>query len=209
MGKIILISGPVKSGKTTAAEKMAKSAELNQIAYFATQANAFNDEGMKLRIEKHQQSRPTDWITIEEYKNLPTIIKERAKEFDGAIVDCITVWATNLFFDHLPAYYAEKNKVSQFTENVDLDAFIDTFQKEDIQYFHHYLLQHTTELITSMLDSEAVFWIVTNEVGWSIIQPTMLGRIFTDYIGQLNAYLAEHAEEVYMSTMGIQWRIKP
>ncbi|MDF2841088.1 MAG: cobinamide kinase, partial [Clostridia bacterium] len=60
MGKLILITGGARSGKSTYAEKLAGDIS-NRVLYLAT-AVAF-DEEMQDRIEKHKQTRPQVWDT--------------------------------------------------------------------------------------------------------------------------------------------------
>lgn len=209
MGQIILITGPVKSGKTHFAESLAQTAELERIAYMATQANAFIDGEMAERIQKHQAARPANWVTIEAFKDLGRMIKGSDWNYQGAIVDCLSLWATNLFFDHLTDYYRLRHVNEDLPADFDPDAFIETFTAEDRQYFYTYLMDQAETFMTAMQESSTTFWLVTNEVGWTLIQATKLGRLFTDYLGQLNTYFAQAADEVYLVTVGIPRRLKP
>ena len=67
MGNIIMVTGGARSGKSKLAEKIAADAA-GDVAYVAT-AIAF-DDGMKDRIKKHKDSRPSHWKTYEIYKDL-------------------------------------------------------------------------------------------------------------------------------------------
>ena len=82
MKRIILITGGQRSGKSSYAEKLALSLSSNPI-YMATS-----------RI-KHQKRRGPEWTNIEEEKELSR------HQVDGRVVliDCVTLWATNYFFD--------------------------------------------------------------------------------------------------------------
>lgn len=204
MGKIILISGPTKSGKTSLAEKMAKNSAHESISYLATQANIFTDEGMALRIEHHKKSRPEHWSTIEAYKDLSSIIENDLSQ--GMILDCVTVWATNLFFDELALYYYKKYSKELLPKQY--DDFIDSFDRWDIDYFSYFLMDEMKKIVKTMQEIKKDYWLVSNELGWSVTPHTILGSIFVDYIGQLNNYLASQADEVYLTMMGLNQQLK-
>ncbi|TET42945.1 MAG: bifunctional adenosylcobinamide kinase/adenosylcobinamide-phosphate guanylyltransferase, partial [Elusimicrobia bacterium] len=70
MGKLILILGGARSGKSSFAVTQAKKLSSGQsgVVYVAT---AFAlDEEMKKRIERHKKRRPASWKTIEERKDI-------------------------------------------------------------------------------------------------------------------------------------------
>lgn len=90
---ITLITGGVKSGKTTFALKMGSMYQ-NKL-YIAT-AEAF-DEEMQNKIQRHRDERDISWSTIEEPIEICNAIK-RGSEFEYAVLDCITVWVNNLFY---------------------------------------------------------------------------------------------------------------
>lgn len=89
---IILITGGQRSGKSTFAEEMALSLSITPI-YIAT--SRVWDEEHRQRILLHQARRGKEWTTIEEEKFLHKIDAEGKV----VLVDCVTLWATNFFFD--------------------------------------------------------------------------------------------------------------
>jgi adenosylcobinamide kinase/adenosylcobinamide-phosphate guanylyltransferase len=93
MCKIIYISGGQKSGKTTFAQKLALSLSPNPV-YLAT--SRIWDEDHKKRIERHQADRGNEWINIEEEKYL----SKHKLNGNIVLIDCITLWMTNFFFDN-------------------------------------------------------------------------------------------------------------
>ncbi len=97
-----LILGGMRSGKSKFAENLAlKNLEKNQkIAYIAT-AKKTNNKEMSERIKKHISRRGNEFITYEEETALSEIIKKCAKNHDIILIDCLTLWLTNL--------YGEKN----------------------------------------------------------------------------------------------------
>lgn len=93
MTKIIYVSGGQKSGKTTFAQDTALNLSDNPV-YLAT--SRVWDEDHKKRIERHQADRGPEWTNIEEEKYLSKHhLAERV-----VLVDCITLWMTNFFFDN-------------------------------------------------------------------------------------------------------------
>ncbi|MEE9395377.1 MAG: bifunctional adenosylcobinamide kinase/adenosylcobinamide-phosphate guanylyltransferase [Methylococcales bacterium] len=88
-----LILGGVRSGKSKIAEQMANKSGL-PVTYIAT-ATA-NDEEMHQRIEAHRKRRPTDWTIIEETLTLASTLRENTTTERCIIVECLTLWLTNL-----------------------------------------------------------------------------------------------------------------
>ncbi len=88
-----LILGGARSGKSALAEQLAKESG-QQVIYIAT-ATA-DDQEMAKRIEHHQQHRPKDWLLIEEPIHLTQTLQQQAAEERILLVDCLTLWLTNL-----------------------------------------------------------------------------------------------------------------
>lgn len=93
MAKITFITGGTRSGKSRFAQQMAESASSKPV-YLAT-ARIW-DEDFRLRIERHQHDRGPHWINIEEEQYLSTCDVEGRT----VLLDCITLWLTNFFFDN-------------------------------------------------------------------------------------------------------------
>ena len=90
--KVILITGGARSGKSRYAEELALSLSKNPV-YVAT-AHVWDEEFAK-RVKRHQERRGPEWTNIEEEKQLSR------HDLTGrvAVIDCITLWCTNYFFD--------------------------------------------------------------------------------------------------------------
>jgi adenosylcobinamide kinase/adenosylcobinamide-phosphate guanylyltransferase len=89
----ILVLGGARSGKTTFAERLAMRTGQKPV-YLAT-AEALDRE-MRERVETHRRARAGRFATIEEPINLTEALIESSKEFDTILVDCLTLWITNL-----------------------------------------------------------------------------------------------------------------
>jgi adenosylcobinamide kinase/adenosylcobinamide-phosphate guanylyltransferase len=92
MGHVLVLGG-ARSGKTALAERIAMRAG-QYPAYLAT-AEALDDE-MRERVRTHQQQRARSFATIEEPLELSRAIAEAAEHHDAILVDCLTLWITNM-----------------------------------------------------------------------------------------------------------------
>ena len=88
-----LILGGTRSGKSRFAETLA-AASGKSLVYVAT-AQALDDE-MHTRIAHHQSSRTNHWLTIEEPLNLSATLQQLSTEKTCILVDCLTLWLTNI-----------------------------------------------------------------------------------------------------------------
>lgn len=92
-GKTIFVLGGARSGKSSFALKNA-SLISGEKAYIAT-AQAFDAE-MEERIRKHKEQRGEDWTTFEEPLMLAEIVGEISDKYSVIVVDCLTLWLSNL-----------------------------------------------------------------------------------------------------------------
>lgn len=88
-----LILGGMRSGKSRLAEQHAQESNL-PVTYLAT-ATAQDDE-MRQRIAHHQAQRPDRWQLVEEPIALAGALQRHAAEDRCVLVDCLTLWLTNL-----------------------------------------------------------------------------------------------------------------
>ena len=99
MGKLALVLGGARSGKSALAEELLSSCR--NVVYVAT-ATA-GDEEMAERIRIHRARRPPHWATIESPLDVEAVFEQLAPEVDGVIVDCITLYVTNLLLNNAHA----------------------------------------------------------------------------------------------------------
>jgi len=88
-----LILGGVRSGKSKLAEQHALATSL-PVTYIAT-ATA-DDSEMRARIAHHQAQRPAHWQLVEEPLALAAALQRHAANNHCLLVDCLTLWLTNL-----------------------------------------------------------------------------------------------------------------
>ncbi|MEL6201013.1 MAG: bifunctional adenosylcobinamide kinase/adenosylcobinamide-phosphate guanylyltransferase [Pseudomonadota bacterium] len=89
----VLVLGGARSGKSAFAEKLVLESGLQPL-YVAT-AQVWDDE-MRTRVEAHRKRRQTQWQTMEEPLELPKLLKREARQGRAILVDCLTLWVTNL-----------------------------------------------------------------------------------------------------------------
>lgn len=92
MGKIVLVTGGARSGKSTFAEHYARSLG-DKLAYIAT-AQVL-DEEMADRVKLHQKRRNSNWRTFEAPTGAEQAIKD-ASGYPVILFDCLTLYTTNL-----------------------------------------------------------------------------------------------------------------
>ncbi|TFY94453.1 bifunctional adenosylcobinamide kinase/adenosylcobinamide-phosphate guanylyltransferase [Pseudomonas nabeulensis] len=88
-----LILGGARSGKSRLAEKLASDSAL-PVIYIATSQPL--DGEMNERVALHRQRRPDHWGLIEEPLELARVLRENAAVGHCLLVDCLTLWLTNL-----------------------------------------------------------------------------------------------------------------
>ena len=174
MGKIVLVTGGARSGKSSFAEKYAAKYG-KRIAYVAT-SQVFDKE-MEFRVRLHRQRRPADWDTYEAPFAAHEAVREAAAGHDMILFDCLTVYISNLLCR--------------------LDDIEDSAR-------NYTLVKNACDSLVAALQArEATLVVVTNEVGDGIVPMNHLAREFRDLSGLANQLLARQAAEVYLVTAGI------
>lgn len=100
-----LILGGARSGKSRLAERLARESGL-AVTYIATSQPL--DGEMSERIAHHRARRPSDWALVEEPLALASVLREHADIERCLLVDCLTLWLTNLLMLDDPARLAEE-----------------------------------------------------------------------------------------------------
>lgn len=110
MGDFTLVTGGARSGKSRFAELLAGNSGL-PVTYIATAQ--ILDKEMADRVEKHRQSRPAEWDLIEEPYNIEKALLD-IKDSPGIILlDCVTIWLSNLLLADSPEILTQVQKVAQ------------------------------------------------------------------------------------------------
>lgn len=183
MGKMIMVTGGARSGKSTFAEKIAR--QRDDVAYVATSIPF--DDGMVHRIKHHRAQRPATWGTLEVWKDFPQIQEEEVyKNSSLLLVDCLTVMITNLMF----------------YSGLDFDECT----PEDVDLLEEEIRRHVDELLE--LGKEKDLILVTNELGMGLVPAYKMGNYFRDIAGRMNQRVAAAADEVYFVVSGLEMKLK-
>jgi adenosylcobinamide kinase / adenosylcobinamide-phosphate guanylyltransferase len=97
MGIVTLITGGARSGKSMLALKLALP---YQRKFFVATGEALDDE-MTARIEFHRTTRPPDFQTVEAPLNVVAALEKLGKSADLVVLDCLTLWLSNLMQRHV------------------------------------------------------------------------------------------------------------
>ena len=174
---IEFILGGARSGKSMLAEQRAKASQLT-VTYLAT-AQA-RDAEMVERIAHHQARRPSDWGLVEEPLKLATMLTKHAAPERCLLVDCLTLWLSNLLF-------ADSSNDKQLGQQ---------------------LTQETEALFSVLPQLPGRVILVSNEVGLGIIPLGEITRRFVDEAGRLNQRVATIAHCVTFVAAGLPLEIK-
>ena len=169
MSYIHLITGGERSGKSTYAES--EALRLSESPVYLATARVW-DEEFRQRILRHQERRGPEWTNIEED------LRPSKHDFTGRVVliDCITLWATNYFFDM----------------QQDVDQALEALKKE----------------FDTLVQQDATFIFVTNELGMGGMSESRTQRLFTQLQGWMNQYVAARADRVTLMVSGLPLTVK-
>jgi len=169
MSYIHLITGGERSGKSTYAES--EALRLSESPIYLATARVW-DEEFRQRILRHQERRGPEWTNIEED------IRPSKHDFTGRVIliDCITLWATNYFFDM----------------QQDVDQALEALKKE----------------FDTLIQQDATFIFVTNELGMGGMSESRTQRLFTQLQGWMNQYVAARADRVTLMVSGLPLTVK-
>jgi len=191
MGKLILLLGGARSGKSSYAEARAKEIGGDSVLYVATSEAL--DEEMKTRVAKHRAARPSTWGTLEAPRNIAQVLRQERSGEKVVLVDCITFLVNN----HLMAAAApEKDpfdppSADPFNEEIEANVVA------DVEALANYASEQDVTIL-----------VVSNEVGMGLVPPYELGRAYRDILGRANQILARHADEVQLLVAGNPIKVK-
>ncbi len=97
MKEIIFVIGGCRSGKSRQALETADGFPGDKRVFIATCIP--RDEEMRLRVDQHQKERSQNWQTVEAPVHLPQIIVEHSRQANVLLVDCLTLWISNLLVE--------------------------------------------------------------------------------------------------------------
>jgi adenosylcobinamide kinase/adenosylcobinamide-phosphate guanylyltransferase len=102
--RIVLVGGGARSGKSTFA--LVRARELGARRLFVATARRYDAE-MGERIDRHIAERAGEFETVEEPIAVADVLLGAARH-DVAVVDCLTLWLSNLLLDGAPVEEIER-----------------------------------------------------------------------------------------------------
>ena len=191
MGKLTLILGGARSGKSTFAEQRAKELGGERVLYVATSET--KDEEMKQRVEVHRSERPPAWGTVETPRSVAQALRQERIEVRVILLDCMTFLVAN----HLMDAAGPEGDPFDDPSADPFDAQIEADVVAEVKALAAFVAETDVEML-----------VVSNEVGLGVVPPYELGRAYRDILGRANQILARHADEVYLLVAGIPMRVK-
>jgi adenosylcobinamide kinase/adenosylcobinamide-phosphate guanylyltransferase len=178
---LTLILGGARSGKSRLAQRLAAPA--GRVTYIATAQAGHDpetqDPEMVARIARHRADRPSCWQTLEEPLALADAVERAAKGADAILVDCLTIWLSNLSWEH-------RDGRPQHVED---------FTRAELQ-----------RIAAAARHCHVI--LVSNELGCGTVPEPALTRAFRDTQGLLNQCAAEAADEVILTVAGLPLYLK-
>ena len=191
-----LILGGQKSGKSRRAEILARDWLLQSPAHKAVLIATAQpcDEEMRQRIARHKQDRAErvpGLATLEEPLQLAQTISRLCRPDTLLIVDCLTLWLTNLL---MPADIGDAEKELSNTSQNKLLA------SDYIEY--------SAMLSIAISKSNSPIIVVSNEIGLGVIPMGRDVRAFVDALGKLNQDIAQVCDKVTLMAAGLPLSLK-
>lgn len=178
-----LILGGARSGKSALAERRARESAL-RVVYLATAES--RDAEMARRIEHHRARRPADWGLVEAPLYLADALRQQAAADACLLVDCLTLWLSNLLFAGHAAAQAESGQA--------VDCAL--------------LAGETQAMLDLLPNLPGRLILVSNEVGCGIVPIDPVARLFADEQGRLNQRIAAVAQRVTLVAAGLPLELK-
>ncbi|AYQ29907.1 MULTISPECIES: bifunctional adenosylcobinamide kinase/adenosylcobinamide-phosphate guanylyltransferase [unclassified Polaromonas] len=187
IAKSELILGGQKSGKSRRGEQLAQqwlAQSPQHRAVMVATARPWDDE-MRERIRRHQQDRAErvpGMATVEEPLELAQAITRHSAAHTLVLVDCLTLWLTNLL---MPAPGYESNQSPAQVAST-----------------------HTAMILRAIEAAPGPVVLVGNEIGLGVIPLGRETRAFVDALGLLNQQVAGACERVTLMAAGLPLILK-
>jgi adenosylcobinamide kinase/adenosylcobinamide-phosphate guanylyltransferase len=178
--ELILVLGGARAGKSAFAQGLAQAMGRRVLCVVTAQPG---DEEMRRRIQRHRQRRPPAWRVVEEPLAVAHALTPFLDATDVALIDCLTVWVSNLLLAALPGGVVQGFRQAEVAEKTVSRAMED--------------------LLVRYREGPASFVVVSNEVGMGVVPEYPLGRLYRDCLGRANQQMAAQADRVYCLVAGL------
>lgn len=177
---VVLITGPVCSGKSAFGVRLARESGC-PVTYVATAASALEDVEWRARLVRHVRDRPAEWPTVE--TATMTDAAQLALFRHAAPGACLIV-------DALGTWLAAR--IATRIDLLEVDYTVLESQLDD----------EAAEFVDAMLESRAYVIAVAEQIGWDVVPVAAAARLFRDAMGRMAQRLARRADRVYLVVAG-------
>jgi adenosylcobinamide kinase/adenosylcobinamide-phosphate guanylyltransferase len=168
----VLVTGGVRSGKSTHAEQLLRGEPLVRYVAPGPTPDEDDDPDWIARIAAHRARRPAHWTTVETRDLAAALAGEGA-----VLVDCLGTW---------------------LTATLDEAALWDA----PAEVVHAHVAGRTDAAVATLSAAPGPVVVVTNEVGLGVVPEHRSGRLFRDLLGVVNQRFAAACDEVHLVVAG-------
>lgn len=168
----ILVTGGVRSGKSTHAEALVGDGPATYVAA-GPSPDLENDPDWAARVGAHRARRPSSWETLE----TQDLVRALQAGAEPVLIDCLGTWLTAVI-DAADAWDQDSTAV------------------------HDLVTPRADEFVTALRVCVQDVVVVTNEVGLGVIPEHRSGRLFRDLLGLVNQRVAAACDEVHLVVAG-------
>jgi adenosylcobinamide kinase/adenosylcobinamide-phosphate guanylyltransferase len=168
----VLVTGGVRSGKSTHAEQLLHAEPVVRYVAPGPTPEEQDDPDWSARIAAHRARRPAHWTTVETRDLAAALAGEGA-----VLVDCLGTWLTATL-DEAGLWDAPTDEV------------------------HAHVTSRTDDAVAALRSATGPVVVVTNEVGLGVVPEHRSGRLFRDLLGVVNQRFATACDEVHLVVAG-------
>lgn len=184
---LVLFTGGARSGKSAAAEELARHRSLDGATVVALVFGRVDgDPEMAERIARHQAGRPAQFEVVEVSEAATAMAAIDSDSF--LLVDCLGTLVGLIMAEEWPSE-AHGDDVGEAVGDL-------------APGYRARVEERVDALVRALCDRSADTIVVTNEVGSGIVPPYGSGRLFRDVLGRANRTLASRADRSYLAVCG-------
>jgi adenosylcobinamide kinase/adenosylcobinamide-phosphate guanylyltransferase len=208
---LVFITGPVRSGKSRFAERLARERG-RDVTYVATGYNDPDDREWAARIAHHRARRPADWHVVETAApGAPSLeaIVCAANADQTLIVDSTGTWLAERMRARLEGLEASAAptfaapEASPLTGAASEESPPGAAAREESALDEAELEAELFGVTRALVDARAYVIVVGDETGWGIVPEYPSGRVFRDVLGRAQQRLAATAQRAYVVIAGV------
>lgn len=177
---VAFVTGPVRSGKSTFAARLARESGLH-VTYVATSPRDPSDHEWTSRLEHHERTRPPQWRVLETAAfgdaELLAFFRD-AQPGQALLLDSLGGWLATRIAAHA-------------------DAIASAYARVEAQ-----LDEQAARLADALARSPAFVIVVSEQTGWGIVPQNASARLFRDVLGRMEQRIARNAQRAYLAVAG-------